>query len=210
MSFLPLLAAMAGGGLLGSLGSKSSSWRGSKPELKKFETLNSGQKNLLTNLMKHLNLSQTEATQNPLYQGGQSYLQSILSQDPEMMQQFEAPYMRQFQEEIVPQLAERFSGMGARNSSAFQQTLGAQGAGLMERLASMRAGLGMNAAQMGLGYAQTPFSQQLQRSSLALGTPAFGYQALGGTPGVSQSIFSGAGQGLGTGIGLGMLKLFGG
>lgn len=189
----------------------SSFWSGSKPKLKKFETLNSGQKNLLADLVKHLNLSQTEATENPLYQSGQSYLQSILSQDPEMMQQFEAPYMRQFQEEIIPQLAERFSGMGARNSSAFQQTLGAQGAGLMEKLASMRAGLGMNAAQMGLGYAQTPFSQQFQRASLALGTPAFGYQAFGGMPGAGQSMLGAAGQGLGTGAGFGLMKLlFGG
>lgn len=185
------------------------SFSGTKPSLKKFETLNSGQKNLLDALTKHLNLYQSEATQNPLFQSGQSYLQSLLSQNPEMMKQFEAPYMRQFEEEIIPGLAERFSGMGARSSSAFQQALGAQGAGLMERLASMRANLGMNAANMGMNYAQIPFSQQMQRASLALGTPAFGYQAFQGTPGAGQSILGGLGQGFGTGMGAGFLKLFG-
>lgn len=180
---------------------------GTKPSLKRFETLNSGQKDLLRSLLKHLNLSQSETEQNPLFQEGQSYLQSILSQNPEMMKQFEAPYLRQFEEEIVPGLAERFSGMGARSSSAFQQALGSQGAGLAERLASLRANLGLNAAQQGLGYSQVPFSQQFQRASLGLGTPAFGYQAFGGTPGLGQSTLSSLGQGFGQAAGGGLFGL---
>ena len=54
---------------------------------------------------------------------------------------FEAPYLRQFQEQTIPGVAERFSGMGAgsQSSSAFQQSLGAAGAGLQENLASMGA-----------------------------------------------------------------------
>lgn len=183
---------------------------GTKPSLKRFETLNSGQKDLLRSLLKHLNLSQSETEQNPLFQEGQSYLQSILSQNPEMMKQFEAPYLRQFEEEIVPGLAERFSGMGARSSSAFQQALGSQGAGLMERLAALRSGLGMQAAQLGQGYSQIPFQQQYQRSALGLGTPAFGYQAFEGQPGAAQSILGGLGQGFGMFSGAGLMKkLFG-
>lgn len=76
------------------------------------------------------------------------YLQSILSQDPKMMAQFQRPAMRQFEEEIVPGIAERFTGTlgpGAQRSSAFGQQLGQAGAGLAERLAAQRAGLGMQA-----------------------------------------------------------------
>ncbi len=55
---------------------------------------------------------------------------------------FTAPFMRQFQEETVPGLAERFSGLGAgaQSSSAFQQSLGGAAAGLQENLASIGAG----------------------------------------------------------------------
>lgn len=50
-----------------------------------------------------------------------------------------APYMRVFEEQIVPKLAERFSGLGAgaQSSSAFSQALGSSGADLAERLASV-------------------------------------------------------------------------
>lgn len=177
--------------------------------LKKFETLNHQQKGVLHDLLKHLNINLPSITENPLYQQGQGYLSSIMNQSPEAMQQFEAPAMRQFNEEIVPGIAERFSGMGARNSSAFQQTMGQAGAGLAERLAAMRANLGMSAAQQGLGYAQTPFQNALQgqqmnlaRTQLGLGTQPFGYQAFQGTPGAGQSIMSGLGQGAGSALAL--------
>lgn len=52
---------------------------------------------------------------------------------------FAAPVKRQFEEQIVPGLAERFSGLGsgAQSSSAFSQALGTAGADLSERLAAM-------------------------------------------------------------------------
>lgn len=54
----------------------------------------------------------------------------------EGMDRFQAPYLREFQEKIVPGLAERFAGMGAgaQSSSAFQQALGSSGTDLAERL----------------------------------------------------------------------------
>jgi len=75
------------------------------------------------------------------------YLQQILSQDPEMMKQFQAPAMRQFEEQIIPSIAERFSGMGAQKSSAFGQQLGQAGAGLEETLAAQRGGMAQQAIQ---------------------------------------------------------------
>ena len=86
------------------------------------------------------------------------FLQSILSQSPEAFKSFEAPARRQFEEQTIPSIAERFSGMGAQKSSAFGQQLGQAGAGLEENLAAQRSGLGMSAISqlMGLlGQGQT-------------------------------------------------------
>ncbi len=57
----------------------------------------------------------------------------------EGQEKFEAPYKREFQEKTIPGLAERFSGLGsgAQSSSGFRQALGASGADLSERLASL-------------------------------------------------------------------------
>jgi hypothetical protein len=104
----------------------------------------------------------------------QGYLQRMMSQDPQLMEQFEAPYRREFQEQTVPGIAERFTGLDAQRSSAFQQTMGQAGASLMERLASLRGGLGLEAAQMGLGaaqqalgYSSLPFERQSQQANMA-------------------------------------------
>ncbi len=78
------------------------------------------------------------------------FLLQILSQDPEMMKQFEAPTRRAFKEQTVPSIAERFTGVlgaGSQRSSAFGQQMGQAGAALEEKLAAQRAGLGMQAGQ---------------------------------------------------------------
>jgi len=51
----------------------------------------------------------------------------------------------QFHQNIVPGLAEQFTagGAGSQRSSAFQQAMGGAGAGLQERLASMKQGFNM-------------------------------------------------------------------
>lgn len=97
---------------------------------------------------------------------GQNYLEDILSGSPEAFEKFEAPYKRQFQEEIIPGIAERFSGAGAgaQSSSAFQQALGGAGADLSERLASLREGLRLQASSR-------PFDQLSQL--LGMQTQAF-------------------------------------
>ena len=87
------------------------------------------------------------------------FLQSLLSQDPEQMQAFQAPAMRAFEEQTIPTIAERFTGMNAQKSSAFGQQLGQAGAGLQENLQAQRSGLGMNALsqlQSLLGQSLTP------------------------------------------------------
>lgn len=108
--------------------------------------------------------------ENPLYQAGQDQLLGVLGGDTE---KFEAPLLRQFNEKIVPGLAEQFAGAGAgaQSSSAFQQALGAAGANLTERLASLRGELGLKAADLARGYTAQP----LEALTNLVNTSAKGY-----------------------------------
>lgn len=122
-------------------------------------------------------------------------LKGLLSQSPEALEAFEAPAKRQFQEDIIPSIAERFSGIDAQKSSAFGQQLGQAGAALSENLASQRGGLQMQAIaqllgllQGGLGAAQ-PDQIRHGGSSGFLGNLGLG---------VGKSLFPAASLGLGT------------
>ena len=113
--------------------------------VKQMPTKSKGQMNFLGQLLNNLGVG-------PLGQGfgqGIDYWTKILSGEPGAFEAYEAPLKREFNEQIIPGLAERFSGMGAgaQNSSAFQQSLGQAGAGLTEKLAQLRAGLQGQAAQ---------------------------------------------------------------
>ena len=129
--------------------------------------------------------------QGPLA-GGLQNLMQMLSGGGEA---YEAPAMRQFQEQILPMISERFTGMGsgAQRSSAFGQQLGQAGAGLAENLAMQREGL----KQQGMA--------QLQ-SLLGLGmTSPFQYMQIPGTEGGLGKLLGGLGSGIGSGLGtLGM------
>lgn len=71
-----------------------------------------------------------------------------LGQDAEFnFEPIEKQAMTQFNSQIIPSIAERFAGTGARNSSAFQSALGQAGAGLAENLAALKAQYGFQGAQ---------------------------------------------------------------
>lgn len=115
-------------------------------------------------------------------------LQSMLSGDASA---YEKPAMRQFHQQIVPGIMERFSGLGAgsQQSSAMGQMLGQAGAGLDERLAMQRAGL------------QERGASQLQ-SFLGTGmTKPFQYQQIPGIEGILQQLMAALGKAAGTGMG---------
>lgn len=61
--------------------------------------------------------------------------------EPNLFSDFAAPFQRQFQEETIPGLTNRFAGLGNYSSSSFQNALGQAGAGLQEKLAALRGGL---------------------------------------------------------------------
>lgn len=99
------------------------------------------------------------------------YYLDMLSNNPEAFAKFEAPAIRQFNEQIVPNIAERFSGLGAgaQGSSAFPAALSQAGAQLSENLAAMRENLKAGAAQgignfIGIGQ-QPTFAYQEPKAS---------------------------------------------
>lgn len=83
-------------------------------------------------------------------QQAQNYYQNNLSDNPADIDAFQRPELRRFNEEIVPDLAEQFAGMGSGGGiggSNFRNAAINAGTDLSERLASMRANVRQNSAQ---------------------------------------------------------------
>lgn len=160
------------------------------------------------NQMKGLNtFFKRPITKSPIFQQGQNYLQQLLSGsfDPNF-QNFDQPYQENFEQNIVPGLAERFAGMGTGagglNSSAFTNSIAQAGRGLQSDLAAMRENLKfqnqgqkLQGAGQSLQYAQQPYSNLL--SAISQRPFENTYQ-----PG-SNGLIGGALQGLGGGFGQG-------
>lgn len=157
---------------------------GQKEKMQQQPTMTGGQSGLLQQLLQGLSGG---GTGGGAMGAGMQSLMDILSGSPESMQKFEAPYKRQFNEQTVPGLAERFSAMGsgAQGSSAFGQQLGQAGAGLSETLAALRGQLQQGA----MGQLQGMMGQGLgQRSFENIFRPATSGFFGGMAPGIGQGI----------------------
>ena len=99
--------------------------------------------------------------------------------------------MSQFNQDVVPGIAERFTagGAGSQRSSAFQQAMGGAGAGLQERLASMQQGFNMQ----NRGNEVNRLMSMLQMGS----QPQFDTNFIPPEQGFGSSIAGGLGQGVG-------------
>lgn len=120
------------------------------------------------------------------------YYRNLLSDDSSSFDAFANPMLRQYREQVVPDLAEQFAGMGAGglSSSGFQNAALQSGVDLTERLAQMRANLRQNAAQnlQGLaGMGLQPYSQMMTTQP--------------GTTGFLPTVASAAGTALGAYLG---------
>jgi len=180
------VGAGVGGVLGGGLGLLAG---GEKDSTKKLPTKTPEQMNVLNLLLKMI-------SEGGLAQGqGEAleYLRNILAGDEEAFNRFSAPYMRQFEEQTVPGIAERFAGKGALGSSGFGQALSSAGAGLQEKLAALKAGLQQGAAKdlmsqyqnlTNIGLSQQPYGYQHTQGSPGLGTTALSGLASAGFPGL--------------------------
>lgn len=77
------------------------------------------------------------------------FYRDVLSDKEGSLEDLYAPELRQFNERVIPDLAEQFAGMGSGglSSSGFRNAAIGAGTDLSERLASMRQNLRFNAAQ---------------------------------------------------------------
>lgn len=112
------------------------------------------------------------------------YYSGLLSDENQDYNDFSAPALRQYQEDIVPGLSEQFAGMGAGglSSSGFRNAQIQGATDLSERLGSLRAQLRQqgaqglqNIGQLGLGdYSQPTTTQQGTQGFLSQIAPAAG------------------------------------
>ncbi len=131
------------------------------------------------------------------FQQANQYDQGLLSNDPEAFNKFSAPYLQQFQEQILPQVAERFAGGGALSSSGFGQAVGGAATGFQAQLAQLfsqmqgqaaqrQQGNFQNLSQIGLGY--SPYAYHEKQ-----GTSGFVAPFLTALAGGASGMFSGGG-----------------
>ena len=109
-------------------------------------TLTPGQQKLQSGLQNSANGSFGQAG---------NYYSSLLNENNQTFNDLSNPEFRRFNEQIIPDIAEQFAGMGSGglSSSGFRNAAVSAGADLSERLGALRAQLRQQGAQglMGLG-----------------------------------------------------------
>jgi len=170
------------------MSTSSNFWMGTPAKTEQLPTMSPQQQQMFEGL-----LSMVQGQQGNV----SKYMNDLFSDDPQALQRMFAPAQREFQEQTIPGIAEQFSGMGsgAQSSSAFGQTLGAAGASLSEKLASMREGLrsqGMSSFQnmMQQGLSKEPFAYQQTPRQPGFLESVIG-PALGATGSAAGSYFGG-------------------
>lgn len=158
---------------------KFSEWLfGSPDKLKKVPTGTPQQQQLHNSILQNaLRMQQPGGG----YDLAQNYYNNLLGGNQQQaFNQFSQPYLQQFEEQTLPQLAERFAGGGALSSSGFGQSLGGAASGLQSQLAQLFSQLQSQAAgqqynqynqqtQTGLNY--QPFAYNRQQGSGGLLAP---------------------------------------
>jgi hypothetical protein len=86
------------------------------------------------------------------YDRANDYYNNLLGPNrQEAYDQFSQPYLQQFEEQMLPRIAERFARGGALSSSGFGQALGGATSNLQSQLAQLFSQLQGNAAQSQYG-----------------------------------------------------------
>ena len=158
MSLMPLLQ-----GLFGQGGQQGSS----------FSEQQQGGINDILSQIKGLKGNPQDITQNQNYQQGQDWLGNLFGNDQGFWDKFEAPLQRQFEENTIPDLANRFGAMGSggsTGSTGFRNQLGREGSNLHTNIAALRGGMQQQGVNQALQYGQQPTSNLLQMLQQALGT----------------------------------------
>lgn len=131
-------------GMMGDKGGMSSTYSGK-------------QRSTIDNLLDMVKGGQTGQNMG----AGQDWLSSLFN-DPEFFKQFEAPLQRQFQEETIPGLANRFAGMGSggsTGSTGFRNQATREAGNLSTNIGALRGGM----QQQGVNQASQNYFNMLQQ-----------------------------------------------
>lgn len=194
---MALFATLIGGGLSG-LG-------GSEGEFK--SSFNENQLNSLDDILNSIRgmKGNQDITQNQGYQQGQNWLSNLFN-DQSFFNAIEGPARRDFEENTIPSLANRFASQGSGgslNSTGFRNQLAREGSNLHSNLAAMRTGLQQQGVNQQLGYAQQPFSNYQSLLGTALQPTQNVYQgpSAGFFGPIAGAFAGGAAQGYGQKLG---------
>lgn len=111
-----------------------------------------------------------DITQNQNYNEGSDWLSSLFN-DQDFFKNFEAPAMRNYEENTIPDLANRFASMGSggsMGSTAFRNQANREGSNLQANLAAMRGGMQQQGVGQSLQYGQQPTSNFMQMFQQAM------------------------------------------
>lgn len=114
-------------------------------------------------------------------EGGMDFLSKMAMGDEDLFKQVEAPARSKFQE-FLGQAGTRFSGMGmgAQDSSAYQNVLSGGAQQLGEQLGSQRLGLQQGAIDQLLALSQQLLGQRPYETQYLKESPGFDYGGLAG------------------------------
>ena len=150
------MTMMAAATALSSLLGLGGSLMGNKNQLQKIPTKTKQQQSFQQGL---LNQAMGMQQGGGGFQNAMNLLQGYLNPQSDVYKDFEAPYLQQFEQQIIPRLAEKFAGMGATSgalsSSGFGQALGGAGADLQAKLAGLKSGM----QQQSIGQLLQQFNQ---------------------------------------------------
>lgn len=185
------LAAAAGIGALSSL------FGGKGGKTQQLANLSPEQTQFLQQLLGSLNGQNLDLGSDELYGEGSDQIMKMLQGDTSLI---EAPLMAQYQNEILPGIAQRFGGLGAQSSSGYQNALAGAGGQLAGQLGQLRYGAKQSAIQNALQYAGAKNQSRQGLAGLGLNARPFGYQTTEGKNNFFDAIGYGAGSAFGKGL----------
>lgn len=181
------------GGFIGGL------LKGQDDEVQQLDTMTQEQKQLLSSLISQINAGGYDMQNNPLFQQSTAALQPAFAGfDPTrtteaFQQQVADPALQQFEQQIAPQIQERFISAGSGRGSGAQRQLAQAGSQLQQGLSGQLAGAlqqgeqqgilnQLAASGQGLNMTSTAQNSQLQALMAALGQKPFENLYKQGTP----------------------------
>lgn len=184
--------------IISAITAGASAFTGKKAE--QGSTYTKGQRSYIDEILQNLKGGGIpDIQQNQGFQGGQEWLNSLFN-DPEFFNRFQAPLQRQFQEQTLPEISNRFAGQGSHGSfgGGYERSLGRAGADFQTNLAALQGGMQQQGVNQALQYGQQPINNFMQLLQTALQPTMNQYKpATNPLSGIASGFTSGAAQGYG-------------